>query len=96
MAAAREKQAFRGQEERLLKAGPKGTSKPEQDIFDTLSKTFDCQWKGRQIEERKLGIIIKAPFRAEDVTGKDPKAVQHVQSILKKIREKLNMDPPES
>ena len=90
MASAREKQAFRAQEERLLKAGPHGTSKLEQEIFDTLSKTLDCRWNGHTIEEKKLGVTIKAPFRASDVSGRDHRAVQRVQSILSKIRERID------
>jgi hypothetical protein len=87
-ALAREKLAFRTQEERLLRAGPAGTSKAEQEIFDTLAKTFDCRWSGSSIEEKKLGIIIKRPFREQDVSGHDAKAVARVRQVLASIRAK--------
>jgi len=90
MVSAREKQAFRAQEERLLRAGPLGTTKLEQEIFDTLSKTLECRWNGHSIEEKKLGVTIKSPFRAQDVSGRDARAVARVQAVLAKIREKID------
>jgi len=88
LAMAREKAAFRKCETRLLTGAP--ISQRGLDIFDALSRTMPCQWRGDVIEETANHVLVRPPYRPQDVSGNEQRAVQRVRDMIGKIAERLN------
>ena len=87
-AIKREKASFIAREEALLRGPPPGTLQEGRDLFEALAKTYSPRWNRGNIEDQKLGVTIKPPFRAHDVTGKEPRSVKYVQELINKLNNK--------
>lgn len=97
LASKREKLAFQSREAALLKA-PKSSSSSSghgggapsqlgQDLFNALSKTYECRWRANFVLEIVvLGVAVKPPYRHNDVSGHDNRAVIRVKELVGKIQ----------
>ncbi|KAH9260060.1 hypothetical protein BASA81_001832 [Batrachochytrium salamandrivorans] len=96
LASKREKLAFQSREAALLKA-PKSSSSSAssqgvptqlgQDLFNALSKMYECRWRANFVLEIVvLGVVVKPPYRHNDVSGHDNRAVIRVKELVGKIQ----------
>ena len=90
VALAREKWTSRTFEEKLLSM-PAGVPLTPfgRAVYEYLSKTYQIKWKNDVMEEVRLNVNIKPPYRPEDVSGKDSKAVERIRDMLVKLTEKF-------
>jgi hypothetical protein len=88
-ALKREKSTFRAHEEALLRAGPVQEIQDSLSrmMYENLSKTYECRWNDREkkIDIADLGVSIKHPYRLNDVSGRDARAVKWVREIIAKL-----------
>jgi len=80
----RYRDAVARQQKRVAQIG-RGVSEEAQYVFDNLSKTLDCRWKDKTILVNHLGVRVKPPYQAANVSGKDGKACGRVKMMIEKF-----------
>eukprot|EP01119_Soliformovum_irregulare_P008477 TRINITY_DN21591_c0_g1_i1.p1 TRINITY_DN21591_c0_g1~~TRINITY_DN21591_c0_g1_i1.p1 ORF type:complete len:183 (-),score=30.51 TRINITY_DN21591_c0_g1_i1:177-725(-) len=68
-----------------------GVSSEAQAIFNSLSKTLPCRWRGEDIivfDE----IVIKSPYSASTCSGGDPMMLDRVKKVLEGEKRRLNRE----
>ncbi len=53
-----------------------------QELFDHLSKTLACVWKGQSIDVNGL-VLIAPPYSASDCTSDNARALSRVQLLVR-------------
>mmetsp|Transcript_87607 Transcript_87607/g.196134 ORF Transcript_87607/g.196134 Transcript_87607/m.196134 type:complete len:213 (-) Transcript_87607:69-707(-) len=64
-----------------------GVTEAAQEVFNTLSKTMECEWDKEDII--CLGVRVTPPYTSKSCTSGDPKALSAVKKVLEGERDRL-------
>ncbi|XXQ35424.1 AD domain-containing protein [Plasmodiophora brassicae] len=87
---SRQVSALAARQDEALKNGPPGTSAAVQALFDTISKTMSCRWKGNTIVVHD--VSIEKPYRQGNCKGANQTSLLRVQKIVGAYWQKADFD----